>query len=570
MADQPLVNLVATFGVAGLDALKAEIASANATVANLGTLAQAAGRQLSGMAGTGAVLAGVAQSGADLGGELAGAASAGQTLAAVNLSAVKGNVVTLTDAAQGLNQALGQSGQGAENIEAVGEAAEKAAEQVQELGQAQAGAQKPGPPPLSSAPGQNAEQARGAAEQAVKVKEAWSGAFNKAGGTENQKTELANIDQKVSQLSLKLPTLGNAFRQAFKTVTDPRTWQTITTGLSSLGGALQWPVMGLYGLAAAGFYASSSGQVFGYQMQELSRQVGSVFAPVIKGIIDKMSSLIHWFQGLSGEQQKSIRFWGLLGGSIVATSLVVPRIIGTFKLATVAVQTFGAAIKSLSLAAMANPWLLAVGAIALVGVGIASLVASTGEWREIVKDLSSTFNDLKAVAKDVFGEMLKGIREVMGEVKKFGAAMDEAAGIKGKGGGLGGRDFSFERGFFNPIGGMRDISANVQSNPQLESLRKTLEGMTKWSSFNPGKHLASLFLKMGKEDKTPREELGPPLRGFESIDAAYKRISEAGIKATAAGGFKSPQEEAVDQLKLIYATIEQLKIAAGNIKPAVV
>ncbi|HEX5272709.1 MAG TPA: hypothetical protein VFW33_19565 [Gemmataceae bacterium] len=350
-----------------------------------------------------------------------------------------------------------------------------------------------------------------------------------------------------------------------------RAASSLATGFGAAAGALNPLVMGVGGLVIAGVHASAAGQVLGIQLEELSRQIASVFAPTIYAVMNRLADLTRWFRSLTADQQASIRTWSLTAAGIVAVSVVAPKLIAGFAAMRVAVLAFGTAMK---IAVAANPWLLLAGVVAGVVVSMYSLGDVTKTFAAIATAVNEPFQTLLGILKDV-GTELRELVESVGLIGKEATGLKEdfsplIEGIKAVGntprrtralvektvGAFGGEAMG-ERAA-NSVLGRASFATGFL--PGIASLVNVLGGRD-W--------LATAKVWQEGKDGKKGDQLLPPLRGFENIDAAYKRISEAAIRATAGKGYKSAAEESRDTLKDIFASIQRLEGRADNLKPAI-
>src|SRR5262249_7156885 len=145
----------------------------------------------------------------------------------------------------------------------------------------------------------------------------------------------------------------------------------VASGLSTALG----PITGhLQGMALAGINASHFGEILGLRFQELNRQMASVFVPTVEFVIAKLDQLIRWFRGLTGEQQATLRQWGLWIAGIGLAAAVLPRAIAS-------VQALGVAVKGVSLAmagvGLSNP-------LVVLGTILAAAVLSTMDFKDAI------------------------------------------------------------------------------------------------------------------------------------------------------------------------------------------
>jgi hypothetical protein len=328
--------------------------------------------------------------------------------------------------------------------------------------------------------------------------------------------------------------------------------------MGSIGGL----TMRLYGFVQAGFSASASGQVFGYQMQELQRQIASLFVPQIRAVLDYMGQLVRWFQTLTGEQQASMRRWALLAGSIMAAVMILPKLIAGFQALALVIRGAGVAMTLLS----AHP-------LVLIAMLVAALIVMTMDWRAILGDLDSGLTKVGNVGRNVFGELFKILVKITAELGKQIGYLNDWIN----------RKLALPEGTFRvqELGSQAQVLRLATAPREHEVLRQDWErlmaeqsrqgsfvrwlsrhGIGEGGNINP---VADIWRMLGASEAKPRGEELPPLRGFEAVDQAYRRIAEASIKATGAYGFRSPQQESAEYLRQIYETIQRVEAPLTNV-----
>ncbi len=145
---------------------------------------------------------------------------------------------------------------------------------------------------------------------------------------------------------------------------------------SAFGGATSM----ITSFARAGLSGTTMGERLGLQFQLLSREIASLFIPVLERVIGVLQSVTSWFRSLSGPQQAFIGGIATAGIVLVAMATILPRIIG-------GLQGMAAVFTILS----ANP-LLAVAA------AIAALLVGTEEGRGSLGRLAAAFAPLMNLA----------------------------------------------------------------------------------------------------------------------------------------------------------------------------
>lgn len=89
------------------------------------------------------------------------------------------------------------------------------------------------------------------------------------------------------------------------------------------GRAFTVATVGLMGFIRAGLQGTAEGEVLSLRMQELSREIASVFLPTIHKVIDGIHKAVQWFRSLSVEQQDSVQKWTLIGLGVLFAIKVI-------------------------------------------------------------------------------------------------------------------------------------------------------------------------------------------------------------------------------------------------------
>lgn len=123
-------------------------------------------------------------------------------------------------------------------------------------------------------------------------------------------------------------------------------------------------ITGAIGFVRAGLQGTVQGELLNYRMQLLSREIASVFLPVVQKMTDYIGEAVSWFRSLNREQQDQIRRYTLIGLAVLGVVGTLPKLIAAARAGAAALQLL-----------YANPILagLALLAVALAGVGIAAL-----------------------------------------------------------------------------------------------------------------------------------------------------------------------------------------------------
>lgn len=376
------------------------------------------------------------------------------------------------------------------------------------------------------------------------------------------KAALAAVDLAAGQLATRVATrLAGSFTAPFRGLAQ--LGQGLTQTLQGAAAAVNPLTMAVSGFAMAGFRASFYGQMFGYQMEEISRQVGSIFLPVFQRVTDTLGQVMRWFQGLTGAQQRNLREWGLLAAGITAAALTIPRVVSGFQAITMAVRGVGMALTGVSLA---NPWLLLVAGLGAAIASTMTLQEATQAFTDVSKLIADPFRDLLALIKDIGQELRNGANWARG-------LAESVAGMKNKGDGGGGMLQWLGRGV-NVMANTQALNEKLHGEAYSKSIFGRLSGIsmaplaTGMRLFGTGLDDTKAIKGRAAAGEEARGDLLPKVGQFESVEATYRRITEASIKST--GDVKDPATESRDYLKEIMETVARLDATARGIKPGVV
>ncbi len=304
--------------------------------------------------------------------------------------------------------------------------------------------------------------------------------------------------------------------------------------------------LGLAGWVTAGVMASSSGQILGYQFAELSRQIASLFTPIIRALIDQMGALIRWFQNLSGAQQAGLRYIALFIAGLTAVAFVVPILVGLIKGLIAVFTAMTAAIAAMNFVLLTSPvFLIAAGVAALAAAALAVGVAFLG-WERSLKIVGELVSLAATAAAD--------LAHIMGEA--FGGEGREAK--------------AFDPGAF--LGSMLtgtnfgEGQDGVTASERLSrSVRASMRGLIQPIGQGSRGLLPDLTNLFAPGADMGREELAPRMGGFENVEATYRRIAEASIKI-GGGTDKTPAEQAVEELQKIVRSAQTIENEATRFK----
>jgi hypothetical protein len=162
-----------------------------------------------------------------------------------------------------------------------------------------------------------------------------------------------------------------------------------TAGLA-VAGAYAYASSKLLGFVKAGLAGTTTGELLSFNINQLHRQIASLFLPVIEGLIKRLQQATDWFRSLSGEQQQSIARWAGLSVGMLGALTILPKLIGVFGL-------LGGVLRT---AIVANPFLVVTGALV-------ALMSRTEEGRGALKDVGATLlSAFEAVAKLIAGVLI--------------------------------------------------------------------------------------------------------------------------------------------------------------------
>jgi hypothetical protein len=124
----------------------------------------------------------------------------------------------------------------------------------------------------------------------------------------------------------------------------------------------------------AGMAGTGMGNLLTVQMQYLSREIASVFLPLMRSVSDILERVTAYFRSLTGDQQHSIRKWIETSAAILLVANVVPRLVSG--LVSVVMPTVNLAVASWQVG-MARIGAASVGAAATVSAASASAATAT-------------------------------------------------------------------------------------------------------------------------------------------------------------------------------------------------
>ncbi len=240
---------------------------------------------------------------------------------------------------------------------------------------------------------------------------------------------------------------------------------------SAFGGATSM----ITSFARAGLSGTTMGERLGLQFQLLSREIASLFIPVLERVIDVLQSVTSWFRNLSGPQQSFIGGIAAAGIALVAVAAIIPRIIG-------GLQGMAAVFTLLS----ANPF------VALVGL-IAALLVGTESGRSALGRLAAAFGPIVTAVGQLFAA-LKPVIDLLGNV--VGAVADFIGGIAS--------------GIASGIEAVTDFLGFTSEADRRRSAQQQ----------------AQQRQQAGRD----RQEVAGTTRGREGLEATFLRFQEAALK----------------------------------------
>ncbi len=151
------------------------------------------------------------------------------------------------------------------------------------------------------------------------------------------------------------------------------------------------------GFVRSGLSGTTTGERLGLQFQLLSREIASLFLPIIERVVGALQSVTSWFRSLDGPQQAFIGKMLTMAAAGLGVVMVLPKIIG-------GLQGMAAGFALLS----ANPFILVVAALG-------ALLAGTEEGRGALGRLLAAFAPLLDIAA-MIAEAFTPVVELFGSV----------------------------------------------------------------------------------------------------------------------------------------------------------
>lgn len=294
----------------------------------------------------------------------------------------------------------------------------------------------------------------------------------------------------------------------------------------------------IVGYATAGFYGSAMGQVFSFQMEQLSRVVGGLFGPELQKMLDLLASAVSWMRSLSDETKKSISFWvqGALAAS--AMTLVLPRLAAGISGLVMGVKALSMAFLGLGVTTGGLLPLLGL----LVG-GLTFLMVGTDSGRAGMSKLAKPYKDA-VDSLQVIGDKLMPSFDALAVVvtealiptlTAFAKVVETTT------------DFLNKGGAFESRVDKQSLSGGLLR--QLTPLTAVADSINRIRSLYNFATTGSLAVPEPNRPPGNRGELSMRMGGFESLDAVYYRIAQASIMVTAKE--RDHQRIVEDQLRQI-------------------
>lgn len=154
------------------------------------------------------------------------------------------------------------------------------------------------------------------------------------------------------------------------------------------------------GFYDAGIAGTAEMTRFGIQLQFLSREVASIFTPVLEQMTGYLERVVHWFQNLSLAQQDSLLWWSKAIVGAVTFSMVVPKVTAALAAAIPAVISLTSAFIGLD---VASGGILPI--IGAVVTGIGALIIGTETGRNMLGGFFSALEPIFRALQDALGDV---------------------------------------------------------------------------------------------------------------------------------------------------------------------
>lgn len=164
----------------------------------------------------------------------------------------------------------------------------------------------------------------------------------------------------------------------------------------------------LGGMVTAGVAMSSTGQVLSFHMERLSRTVAGLFAPEIQKAIDLVGRLTDRLQSLTDAQRAQIVRWVTAGAAMLATAIVIPRIVSGVTMLVGAIKTLTTA---LAVANIASGGI--VTAIGVIGTALGALAVGAGVAEHGLGGLFASVRPLLESLGQIFSTLFEAIKPLL-------------------------------------------------------------------------------------------------------------------------------------------------------------
>lgn len=318
----------------------------------------------------------------------------------------------------------------------------------------------------------------------------------------------------------------------------------ITKAFNAAGGAMRFATATIAGFATAGIAASVEGQRLAFSMSLLSRQVGSLFIPVIEAAVKVASSLTDALSKLTGAQQTMLGATVGLAGGITMVVSGLGTIPGILLTVVSAATLVGNAFNSISeeLKPVKDMWgtifeKLKGPVIALAGV----LREAFGGMMKFIVEQSAKIAPLVG---DLYVESINLIREAVGVVISAAASLKPVF------------EFLYD--------GLKLVLQTIKT-----IIKETKDAIATMSILTTGRSAGLIADKpwLNEQKDTKRRELTPTGGGFENVTAAFNRIQQAVANTfnpeAAAKRAEALASRQVDKLDEIKRAIQSRPAGAG-------
>jgi len=263
-------------------------------------------------------------------------------------------------------------------------------------------------------------------------------------------------------------------------------------------------------IAKAGFAGTQEGNRLSFAWMMLSKQIASLFIPVINTLTMVIQRLTSFFGGLTGQGQGMFAAWAEISAVIAGLLIRLPIMAGIWK----AIQ------------AIMSPWTMG---LALLFEAFSEFMTGTEEGKAIMGLLSEAFEGLKVIMGAV-GSALKWVVDIV--VMAFQAVVRGFAW-------LGIKIMEIIEEILDWIPGMGDVVESIKKFRKETQASLDAVNNNGWG--------------VKEKDKPQHQNVNMAGGVFEGLGASFQRVTEAANKM--AGG----PEEARHKEQLAV----QMEIAAG-------